>query len=166
MESEIVGARDFVLSFNTTRNKIIDFRTEDKLDSFEIYITPEKETIDPRDFSFIPAKFKYDLVIVLGCQNLDSLGEIREKNGDLFFEVPIVNIDNASANENFGQINLVDITASSLSEILAGLCKNHWEKFVGSEIAQCFLTGLISATHKFPKQKHHSADVSRCFMAH
>src|SRR4030042_6281574 len=35
MEVKLVGARDFVLSFNTTKNKIIDFRTEDKLDSFE-----------------------------------------------------------------------------------------------------------------------------------
>lgn len=153
IEKEIVGARDFVLSFATTRNKIIDFRTEDKLDSFEIYITPEKETIDPRDFSFIPAKFKYDLVIVLGCQNLDNLGQMREKNSDLFFEVPIVNIDNASTNENFGQINLVDITASSLSEILAGLAKTHWEKFVSSEIAQCFLAGLVSATSNFQNKK-------------
>jgi nanoRNase/pAp phosphatase (c-di-AMP/oligoRNAs hydrolase) len=153
IEKEIVGARDFVLSFATTRNKIIDFRTEDKLDSFEIYITPEKETIDPRDFSFIPAKFKYDLLVVLGCQNLENLGKMREKNADLFFEVPIVNIDNASANENFGQINLVGITASSLSEIIAELARTQWEKFVNSEIAQCFLTGLISATSNFQSQK-------------
>jgi len=99
MEKEIVGARDFVLSFSTARNKIIDFRTENKIDSFDIYITPEKETVDPRDFSFIPAKFKYDLLVVLGCQNLDQFGEMREKNADLFFEVPIVNIDNSGANE-------------------------------------------------------------------
>ena len=152
-EKEIVGARDFVLSFSTTRNKIIDFRTEDKLDSFEIYITPEKETIDPRDFSFISAKFKYDLLVILGCQSLENLGELREKNADLFFEVPIVNIDNASTNENFGQINHVDITASSLSEIFAGLVKDHWEKFVSSEIAQCFLTGLLAATSNFQNKK-------------
>lgn len=85
LEAEIKGARDFVLSFDTARNKIIDFRTENKIGTFEIYITPEKEAIDPRDFSFIPAKFKYDLLIVLGCQSLDSLGELREKNSDLFF---------------------------------------------------------------------------------
>ncbi|MDI6777624.1 MAG: hypothetical protein QMD77_00370 [Patescibacteria group bacterium] len=152
-EREIVGARDFVLSFNTTRNKIIDFRTENKLDSFDIYITPEKETIDPRDFSFITAKFKYDLLVVLGCQNLENFGEMREKNADLFFEVPIVNIDNASANENFGQINFVDITASSLSGIIAELAKTHWEKFTNSDISRCFLTGLVSATSNFQNQK-------------
>jgi nanoRNase/pAp phosphatase (c-di-AMP/oligoRNAs hydrolase) len=149
MESEIKGARDFVLSFDTKRNKITDFRTENKIDSFDIYITPEKAAIDPRDFSFIPAKFKYDLVIVLGCQNLESLGSLSEKNSDLFFEVPIANIDNASANENFGQINLVDITASSVSEILANLFKSVWESLVSHDIAQSLLTGLVTATHNF-----------------
>jgi nanoRNase/pAp phosphatase (c-di-AMP/oligoRNAs hydrolase) len=153
IEREIKGARDFVLSFSTTHNKIIDFRTENKIDTFDIYITPEKETIDPRDFSFIPAKFKYDLVIILGCQNLDGLGEIREKNSDLFFEVPIISIDNSNANENFAQINLVDMTASSIAEVLINLAKSKWEKQVTSEIAQCFLTGIISATSNFQNKK-------------
>jgi nanoRNase/pAp phosphatase (c-di-AMP/oligoRNAs hydrolase) len=152
-EKEIKGARDFVLSFNTSRNRIIDFHTENKIDTFDIYITPEKETIDPRDFSFIPAKFKYDLVILLGCQNLDALGEIREKNADLFFEVPIINIDYSSANENFSQINLVDITASSVAEILTSLVRSNWEKQVSSDVAQCFLAGIISATSNFQNKK-------------
>ncbi|OGI25038.1 MAG: hypothetical protein A3J76_02280 [Candidatus Moranbacteria bacterium RBG_13_45_13] len=153
MEKEIVGARDFVLSFKTTYNKIIDFRVENKLDSFEIYITPEKETIDPRDFSFIPAKFKYDLVVVIGCQSLDDLGKIKEKNGDLFFEVPIVNIDNSTANENFGQFNLVDITASSASEIISEFAKAFGEKHFNPALAQCFLTGIVSATTNFQSEK-------------
>lgn len=149
LENEIKGARDFVLSFDTTKNKIIDFRAENKLDKFEIYITPEQGAIDPRDFSFVPAKFKYDLVIVLGCQNLECLGDLNEKNSDLFFEVPIANIDNSSANENFGQLNLVDITSSSVSEILSDLFKKFWEKQIGQNAAQCLLAGLISATHNF-----------------
>ncbi|HLM83880.1 MAG TPA: hypothetical protein VK254_01550 [Candidatus Bathyarchaeia archaeon] len=149
METEIKGARDFVLSFDNTRNKITNFRTEEKDGKFEIYITPEKGAIDPRDFSFIPAKFKYDLVIILGCQNLECLGTTNEKNSDLFFEVPVANIDNASTNENFGQINLVDITASSVSEILAGLSKSVWEKQTDRNIAQCLLSGLVAATHNF-----------------
>src|SRR4030042_6365378 len=54
MEKKIVGARDFVLSFNTKYNKIISSRTEEKEGAFEIYITPKKEAIDQRAFSFIP----------------------------------------------------------------------------------------------------------------
>lgn len=149
MKKEIKSARDFVLSFNTARNKITDFRTENKIDSFDIYITPEKATIDPRDFSFIPAKFKYDLIILLGCPNLDSLGDLKEKNSDLFFEVPLMNIDISGANEKYGQINLVDMTASSLADILAGLAKSFWEKQMNAESAQCLLAGLVAATSNF-----------------
>ncbi|MDD3487322.1 MAG: hypothetical protein PHF35_03025 [Candidatus Moranbacteria bacterium] len=160
-EKEIKGARDFVLSFDTTRNKIIDFRTENKIDKFEIYLTTERDAIDPRDFSFIPAKFKYDLLIVLGCQNLEHLGELSVKNSDLFFEVPIANIDISSANENFGQINLVDVTASSLSETLADFFKKYREKETEKETAQSLLAGVISATGNFQSR----ATTPRTFLA-
>jgi len=153
MEKKIIGARDFVLSFNTKYNKIISSRVEEKEDAFEIYITPEKEAIDPRDFSFIPAKFKYDLAVVVGCQNLDDLGEIKEKNSDLFFELPVVNIDNSPANENFGQFNLVDITASSVSEALSEFVKIFGGKNLNPAAAQCFLAGIVSATSNFQSER-------------
>ncbi|MFA5926136.1 MAG: hypothetical protein WC831_04330 [Parcubacteria group bacterium] len=149
IEKEIRGARDFVISFSTKYNSILGSRVERKNEVYEIYVTPEKGTIDPRDFSLMPAKFKYDLLVILGCQNLDQLGELKEKNSDLFFEVPIINIDNVSANENFGQLNLIDMTASSVSEILSDFAKSSWEKHVTPDSAQCFLTGVISATSNF-----------------
>ena len=114
--TEISGARDFVLSFNTERNKIMRVRHEEKDNNFNILVTPEKGSVDPRDFSFVLAKFKYDLVVTIGTPDLEKLGKIYLENTDLFFEVPVVNIDSASDNDNFGQINLTDITASSSSE--------------------------------------------------
>ena len=153
MEKEIVGARDFVLAFNTKYNKIMNFRAEKKDETFEIYVTPEKDTIDPRDFSFMPAKFKYDLVIVLGCQGLDQLGPLKDKNSDLFFEVPIVNIDNSNTNENFGQINLVDLTASSVSEISSELSRKLAENLIDGKSAECFLAGIIAATSNFQSNR-------------
>ena len=146
---EISGARDFVLSFDTTRNKIIRLKTEEKEDKYNIYITPEKGSVDPRDFSFILAKFKYDLLIVLGCSDLEKVGKIYETNSDLFFEVPIINIDHQSSNENFGQINLVDVTASSTSEIVSQTLQQSYPDALDEEVANCLLTGLISATNSF-----------------
>lgn len=150
--SEVSGARDFVLSFNTAFNKIVNVRTEEKDEKFNIYLTPEKGAIDPRDFSFILAKFKYDLLIVLDASDLEKLGKVYEANPDLFFEVPIVNIDHKSNNENFGQINLTDITASSSSEILAGLLQRIDLMAIDKNIADCLLTGIMSATDSFQKK--------------
>ncbi|HRY82555.1 MAG TPA: DHH family phosphoesterase [Candidatus Moranbacteria bacterium] len=150
--SEISGARDFVLSFNTAQNKIMRVRHEEKGDIFNILVTPEKGSIDPRDFSFILAKFKYDLAIVIGCSDLEKLGKLYLDNTDLFFEVPIVNIDHKSDNDNFGQINLTDITASSSSEILARTFEEINPELIDKKIATCLLTGLIGATDSFQKK--------------
>lgn len=149
---ELSGSRDFVLSFNTARNKIINLRQEEKDGQFNIFVTPEKGSIDPRDFSFILAQFKYDLIIVLDSPELEKLGKIHFDNSDLFFEVPIVNIDHHSDNDNFGQINIVDVTASSCSEILNQIFEKINPNLIDENIATCLLTGLIGATDSFQKK--------------
>ncbi len=150
--TEITGARDFVLSFDTTRNKITNLRTEIADDKYNIYLTPEKGAIDPRDFSFILAKFRYDLIIVIDSPDLEKLGKIYEANPDLFFEVPIVNIDYRSNNENFGQINVVDVMSSSCSEIASSLLESADYSLIDKMIADCLLAGIISATDSFQKK--------------
>jgi nanoRNase/pAp phosphatase (c-di-AMP/oligoRNAs hydrolase) len=158
--NSLAGARDFVLAFNTKYNKITNVRTERVEDELRIFITPEKGSIDPRDFSFIPAKFKYDLVIVLGSPDKESLGKVYEENPDIFYEVPVVNIDHHGENDNFGQINLVDITASSTCEVVADLMQKIDEKKIDENMAESLLTGIIDATNSFqnknttPKSLH------------
>jgi len=148
----LAGARDFVLAFNTQYNKITNVRTERVDEELRIFITPEKGSIDPRDFSFIPAKFKYDLVIVLGSPDKESLGKVYEENPDIFYEVPVVNIDHHSDNDNFGQLNIVDITASSTSELVADLINKIDSKSIDDNMAESLLTGIIDATNSFQKK--------------
>lgn len=150
--NSLAGARDFVLSFNTKHNNISNVRSERIEDELRIFITPEKGSIDPRDFSFIPAKFKYDLVIVLGCRDKEALGKVYEENPDIFYEVPVVNIDYHSDNDNFGQLNIVDITASSTSELVADLFGKIDSKGIDQEMAESLLTGIIDATNSFQKK--------------
>jgi nanoRNase/pAp phosphatase (c-di-AMP/oligoRNAs hydrolase) len=146
------GARDFVLLFNTRYNKIIGMRAEQDDEEYRIYITPERGSIDPRDFSFVPAKFKFDLVVVIGAPDKESLGALYEENADIFYEAPVVNIDCHAKNENFGQINFVDLTASSCSEIVAGILEKLEHSPLSEEEAECLLTGIISATDSFQKK--------------
>lgn len=150
--TEISSARTFVLSFDTTRNKIVDLKTEESENKYTVYLTSERGALDPRDFSFILAKFQYDLIIVIDSPDLEKLGKIYESNPDLFFEVPVVNIDYRSNNENFGQINLVDVTASSCSELLSNLLEQTDPEIIDKPIAECLLTGIISATDSFQKK--------------
>jgi len=146
------GARDFVLSFNTSYNKILGIRTAQEGDEYRIYLTPEKGTIDPRDFSFIPAHYRFDVAIIVGVPDKEHLGKIFEDNPDIFYEVPLINIDTSSQNELFGQINLVDITASSKSEILAELLERTVPTFITEPIAEALLAGIMTATESFQKK--------------
>jgi nanoRNase/pAp phosphatase (c-di-AMP/oligoRNAs hydrolase) len=148
----ITGARDFVLAFNTVRNKIINVRSENAPEELRIYLTPENGAIDPRDFSFIPAQFKFDLAIVIGAPDKEHLGRVYEDNPDIFYEIPIVNIDNHSDNELFGQVNLVDITASSNSEIMADALEKTDPALIGEEVSESLLAGIVSATESFQRK--------------
>ncbi len=150
--SALSGARDFVLSFNTSYNKILGVRTAQEGDEYRIYLTPEKGTIDPRDFSFIPAHYRFDAAIIIGAPDKERLGKIFEDNPDIFYEVPLINIDTSSQNELFGQINLVDITASSKSEIIAELLERTVPTFITEPIAEALLAGIMSATESFQKK--------------
>lgn len=151
INTSVVGARDFVLSFNTKYNKINDVRTERATDELRIYITPEKGSIDPRDFSFIPAKFKYDMAIVLDSPDKESLGKLYQENPDIFYEIPIVNIDHHAGNDNFGQVNVVDMMGSSTAEILADLMEKVDSQSIDMKVAECLLTGIIEETNSFQK---------------
>jgi nanoRNase/pAp phosphatase (c-di-AMP/oligoRNAs hydrolase) len=152
MLAQISGARDFVLSFDISRNKITKIRHEEADGRFNIYLTPERGAVDPRDFSFILAKFKYDLIVVIDSPDLEKLGKIYANNPDLFFEVPVVNIDHRSGNDNFGQINLVDVTSSSCSEILFQAMKSIDLEVIDEDVSTCLLTGIIGATESFQKK--------------
>ena len=152
VSNNISGTCDFILSFKTLHNKIIDVKSEYLPDEVRVHITPERGSIDPRDFSFIPAHYKFELIVFLGSPDKESSGKIFEKNPDIFYEVPIVNVDYHSNNENFGQLNLVFLTASSVAEIIFELFEKIEEKNIDEVIANCLLAGIISATESFQRK--------------
>lgn len=92
---------------------------------------------------------KPDLLIILGAKNFEDLGDFFEKNPQLFYNTPILNIDNGPDNENFGEVNLVLLKSCSVSEIVADLIKLLGESLVDEKAATCLLAGIISATQNF-----------------
>lgn len=152
IQHTVSSARDFILVFNTRHNKITNVRTEKGEDELKIFITPEYGAIDPRDFSFVPAKFKYDLAIVLDSPDKEKLGQVYLDNPDIFYEIPVVNFDYHVENEKFGQLNFVDITASSVSEIITEVLEKIDPSAIDGQIAECLLAGIMSATGNFQKK--------------
>jgi nanoRNase/pAp phosphatase (c-di-AMP/oligoRNAs hydrolase) len=77
----------------------------------------------------------------------------NQKTEGLLNLTPVVNIDHHPGNEHFGQINLVDLTATSSSEIVASLMENFESSFMDANIATNLLTGIIVETDSFQHVK-------------
>ena len=150
VKQDISFFRSFVISINTEKTKINEISyhktVEEKVD---INIKPKSGTFAPSDVSFGTEQSSYDLLVCVDTPSLENLGDLYSKNAEMFFDTPKANIDNHAANENYGNINVIDITASSTAEILLELLKNYEETLIDEDIATALLAGIIGSTNSF-----------------
>lgn len=156
---------DFIISVNTSGKEIAELRYEKNENYLKIYLTLKGGTVEEKDISFAtheavaPIKkdlifsFRPNLLITLGVGALEEVGEFFNQNSRLFYETPILNIDNNPSNENFGEINLIEITSCSLAEIATGLIESIDETALDKKNATRLLTGIISASYNFQSPK-------------
>lgn len=88
---------------------------------------------------------KFDLIFVIGAQNLQSLGNLYQNNQAVFSQTHLVNIDN-QANSQFGTTNVVDPQSSSLSEIM-GQVLPSLQLPIETDISSNILSGIFEATN-------------------
>lgn len=86
----------------------------------------------------------FNLIFVIGAANLDSLGSLYKQSPNAFSGVHIVNIDNQN-NASFGSTNIVDTTASSVSEIVANLMSDLGIN-LDADSASNLLAGIFDTT--------------------
>lgn len=153
LKEEVSLQKELLIVLDETQAKIGNISlkriAENKL---VVVVTPKGGTISPSNVRIEEGSFKVDLIIALDCANLERVGNLYEENTELFYEVPVVNIDHHASNNNFGKVNLVDITASSTAEILVSLLETIGKDVSGmidAEIATCLLTGITTDTGSF-----------------
>lgn len=153
IKNALAVSQSFVLSVNTKDVKLDELSYDVKDGQVDIFLKPKGGKFKPQDITFGTARFPYDLIVTLDTPSLEHLGEIYEKNTDLFFETTIVNIDHNPSNDQYGEINLVDLTTTSTSEILAELIENFEDRLIDKNIATSLLTGIIVETNSFQHVK-------------
>jgi bifunctional oligoribonuclease and PAP phosphatase NrnA len=144
--------RKFIISLDTANAKVgkIKYLVEDN--SINFIISPKEGFFTHDDIKSRSGDFKYDLIIVIDTPDLESLGTIYEKEAEFFYQVPVINIDHHAYNEEFGQINLVEITAGATSEILFKFFNEYSSDSIDEGMATCLLAGIISKTKNFKTQ--------------
>jgi len=87
-----------------------------------------------------------DVVVTVDCGDLKYAG-VADKITLLPSTYTLINIDHHFTNPGYGDINLVDSTASSACEVVYHLLESV--RAITHDIATCLLTGLITDTGSF-----------------
>lgn len=87
----------------------------------------------------------FNLIFVVGAASLNILGNVYSQNQNVFSSTHLVDIDIQSTNTSFGQTNVLDANASSVSEVVTNLITDLGYN-LDADTASNLLTGMFDAT--------------------
>lgn len=91
-------------------------------------------------------KDKYDVVVFVDCAEIGLAGRLRDKI--ILSKYKTINIDHHSTNEKYADINYVDGTSSSASELVLDIIK-ELDIEIDNKIAEYIYTGIVTDTGQF-----------------
>ncbi len=153
IEHKMSLPKNFVISVRTDKTKLDELSYDVGDTKVNVYMKPKQGVFTPEDVSFSAEAPAFNLIICIDTPSLELLGDLYANNAEIFFQLPKVNIDNHINNENFGTINIVDVTAASTAEIVLEILKNYEAALIDRDIATNLLAGIISETHSFQHNK-------------
>lgn len=152
LTQEIEESQNFMITIDLDGGVEIDklrYTVEDR--KVNIIVVPTKGKIRPGTISFGEGEKHYDLIVLVDTADMALLGSLYTDHVDLFSELPLLNIDHHISNQRFGQVQLIDSTAASATEVLYGWFQSQptWREFLDADLATLLLTGLITDTRSF-----------------
>ncbi|MEI7452323.1 MAG: DHH family phosphoesterase [Candidatus Falkowbacteria bacterium] len=149
IQSSLNNLAKFIVSLDITNAKVDQIKYVVEENHLNFIISPKEGWFNKDDVSTTSSGYKYDLIIILGSPDLESLGKIYDNHIDFFYKTTIVNIDHNHHNEEFGQVNFIELNAVATAEILFELLKDYKEDLIDADIATCLLCGIICKTRSF-----------------
>jgi len=152
----------FIVSLNITNAKVDQIKYVVSDQTLDFIISPKDGWFTKDDVTTGTSGYRYDLIVTLNAPDLESLGKIYDNNVDFFYKTTIINIDHHPANEEFGQVNFVELNAVSATEVLFEIFRDYQVELIDENIATCLLAGIIYKTKSFktPNLTPHSLTVT------
>jgi len=149
LQPKIGGTRDFRISVDLNRAPIHELSYDVKDGRLHILLTPKNGEWEKKDVDLRPGEDRYDLIVAFGCPDRAELAKCFRENSDFVYRIPLVNVDHDAKNEHWAPINLVDLTASSVTEVLFGWLADWSEHKIDEQMATALLSGMIANTQSF-----------------
>ncbi len=114
IKSTLDNVRKFIVSLDISNAKVDQIKYTLEKNKLNFIVSPKEGFFTDNDISTHTSGFKYDLIITVDAMDLESLGKTYDNNVEFFYKTPIINIDHHASNEDFGQINIIDLNAVSM----------------------------------------------------
>ena len=148
IKDKLVNLRRFIINLHLKNAGVEEFSYDVDDNELKIFITPKNGFFEEKDITTGSSDFIFDLIIVVDSPDLESLSGLYENNRELFYKVPIINFDHTTINENFGQINLIDLKSVATSQVVYGFLKNNFNE-IDDDVATLILAGIMVKTRVF-----------------
>lgn len=145
--SQSLAPRNLVISFDYVEGSIEKVSYNVEGSKFNLVITPRGSSINPQQINYSYSGETFDLIFVVDVPEMSLLAKGASNLTHDYGNVPIINLDHTQVNSLYGQINFVDPSKSSTSEIVAELL-SQLEK-LSPESAALIYQGIKAATHNF-----------------
>lgn len=145
IKKDLSDASKFQIILDTSKVGVKQLSYDVTDGELRINILPEHGNFDSQNIRTEKGDLAYDLVITLGVASLEALGNTFSEHREFFHNTTVINIDRSILNENFGQLNIVELNSTSLAEISYYFLQDKLNK----DLATCLLAGIIAATNSF-----------------
>lgn len=142
--ADITVKKNFIISLDYVDGSIEKVSYNIEGDKFNLVIEPR-----PGFDSFSSDKVHYsyasgnaDLIIAIDTIHLGGLKNLYEGNKDVFDGKPLINVDRHPNNAQYGVVNLVDVIASTTSEVVARILS-----MLGVKLTVDIATNLLNAVY-------------------
>lgn len=147
--SSVPHLQKFMITVDIDNAGVEELTYDIKDKKLHIFVTPKSGFLTKDHIRTAQSDFRHDLIITINTPDLESLGTVYSNQSDMFYSLPIVNIDHELQNEHYGTSNLIDVTASATAELLARIIMELSDEPLSEAIATTLLTGMIVNTQSF-----------------
>jgi nanoRNase/pAp phosphatase (c-di-AMP/oligoRNAs hydrolase) len=152
---EQVGNKNLVVTIKGYSKAGVDKVTYNvEGEDFNLIVVPKAGTppFDPKNIVYNYTGVDAEMIVTIGIQSLDQLGDFYQREKEFFAKTPIANVDADLTNANYATFNLTNQAASSVIEI-SGYLLQYLKYQVDSDIATNTFYGLMEATNNLSDSK-------------
>lgn len=127
------------IDYSNTPASKVSYSTEN--DVLSLKISPVPRDFDRNRVSTKLTGFDFDLVIFVGVQEMEDLGQTYRELEKEFGNATVINIDNTNRNQKFGVINVIDPSVDSISLVIYKKA-TEWGLIPDLKSAKALLVGM------------------------